>query len=920
MGREAMRHRERRAVHAKIKNGTQERRAPTEEEAATLFRSIDHRDVNATGVRSLAPLDLDGLYPMPPIHLRAGSGNVGFERLVTILSYAAWRRRHGMVKQLLIAGASPTLSVSGSADLSAAEDCKLRDMLTNRNGDGLAAAAAVYAVEQIVKLRAFAARDALLLGGRSALPPCVKCGANHGATVCFDPCGCACCETCVWRSLLEDPSARGELSCPSCGTRPPLRGVKEDPTPLESNASASRLGWDSSSITSLSASAAAAIAFTDWRCECCAYTNFGSRPICRHCAAPRAPETRPPPPSFCPDVRAAVAIALAEREGAVADGGLQPADAGPSGLSAASLPESQTGWSEADGEAGGGGGQHQAEAKGESKREDAAASCMEERTWCVVNVEMRVERRRALGRSLTFLVGVATGDGAPLLSMIDGAIEDATGKSADAAEPRLPSPQPTSVQFVLESTNLGSDDEARLAMYYASRYDRVRGIGILRSIIVDGKLGWEVHGQSVLLLRPMARAAPPTAAPKVTGSGGVFVGGNDDFMASDASAASAASDASDASAVYSRSKARFRALPPREAELHMVKILTEPQRREAAAAAAAAGDTFKIEALETLGFPLSASLDEYGQSAVFLAAANGHASLLRKLLSLGHAVDAPSHGGATPASAAAARGHGEALDVLCQAGAAMETAGPAGLTPLQYVMRRAMAEGAGLLQFAARSSADRAPPQTVLPPPLPLPLPLPGARLVRLINPIAKHAGAGACCIDGGVPEAVLSRLDALFAALPVAARVKCSQGLSDRSYYNDAEGWVVDALRAAVHSVSGSVGGSGGSAPCEGEAMTQMRFLRYAEAGGGLPPHVDLSRTRRDGRTSRCTFILYLTDCAHGGETVLLERLAQPSHVHAAVTPARGRLLIFPHLCPHLAREVVAEGLPKLLLRGEMI
>ena len=38
-----------------------------------------------------------------------------------------------------------------------------------------------------------------------------------------------------------------------------------------------------------------------------------------------------------------------------------------------------------------------------------------------------------------------------------------------------------------------------------------------------------------------------------------------------------------------------------------------------------------------------------------------------------------------------------------------------------------------------------------------------------------------------------------------------------------------------------------------------------------------------------------------------------------AAVSPRRGRLLIFPHAAPHKARPVVAEGLPKLLLRGEM-
>ena len=98
------------------------------------------------------------------------------------------------------------------------------------------------------------------------------------------------------------------------------------------------------------------------------------------------------------------------------------------------------------------------------------------------------------------------------------------------------------------------------------------------------------------------------------------------------------------------------------------------------------------------------------------------------------------------------------------------------------------------------------------------------------------------------------------------------------------------------------------------------MRFLCYAEAGGGLAPHTDLSRTRRgDGRTSRCTFLLYLTDCTAGGKTVLLESLTG-GVVLAEVTPRRGRLLIFPHLAPHRADEVVAEGLPKVLLRGEML
>ena len=98
------------------------------------------------------------------------------------------------------------------------------------------------------------------------------------------------------------------------------------------------------------------------------------------------------------------------------------------------------------------------------------------------------------------------------------------------------------------------------------------------------------------------------------------------------------------------------------------------------------------------------------------------------------------------------------------------------------------------------------------------------------------------------------------------------------------------------------------------------MRFLCYAEAGGGLAPHTDLSRTRPcDGQISRCTFLLYLSDCASGGRTVLLEQLLG-GEVLAEVAPTRGRLLLFPHLCPHRADEVVAEGLPKLVLRGEMV
>ena len=105
------------------------------------------------------------------------------------------------------------------------------------------------------------------------------------------------------------------------------------------------------------------------------------------------------------------------------------------------------------------------------------------------------------------------------------------------------------------------------------------------------------------------------------------------------------------------------------------------------------------------------------------------------------------------------------------------------------------------------------------------------ARLIRLIDPSASHPGAGACYIDHAVPENVLCALENLFRRLPLAERNKCSQGLNDRSYYADAEGWVVDALRAAVVAVSkGSHEGAAGA----GGGMLRRGYRRGAR---GRPP-----------------------------------------------------------------------------------
>ena len=490
-----------------------------------------------------------------------------------------------------------------------------------------------------------------------------------------------------------------------------------------------------------------------------------------------------------------------------------------------------------------------------------------------VMVELRVDRRRALGRQLCFLVGCSSASTSATQASFMS-IERFVGDDAETGHrcsSCLPSPLPMEVQLVLDAGVLGDGDDARLALNQAMRGDRVRAVGTLK-LQHDahcGALRWEVLCDAAYLLRPMVRAAPPNAAPATGialtggGLGGSSVAVNDDFMSFDGGG-------SVSEQTTPARKPKFRALPPREAALQAMSHLDEQQQRDAAASAAAIGDILRIEALVTLGFDFNSPLDEYGQSALFLAATHGHVPLLRKLVALcsPSMLDVASHGGTTPATAAAAKGHIEALAILSEAGADVGTAGASGLTPLEYVLRRAI-------------GWRRMPPV--------------GAQLVRLIDPNADHAGAGACYIDGAVSSAVLCALDKLFAALPMAARVKCSQGLNDRSYYCDSEGWVVEALRSAVLAVStvdecdGQESSSDrcyeraacGGAPCEGEAMSQMRFLQYAEAGGGLPPHVDLSRTNREGRTSKCTFSHCLAQALrrHAPHTRIPTSLASSIH-----------------------------------------
>ena len=96
MGKEPVRRRERREAYFKIQNGGAFPRARLgPEQMATMFAAVDKRDMTAFGVRTLVNLDLDQLgTPPPSAHLSTSEAVALMEApTLTLLSYAAWRRR-----------------------------------------------------------------------------------------------------------------------------------------------------------------------------------------------------------------------------------------------------------------------------------------------------------------------------------------------------------------------------------------------------------------------------------------------------------------------------------------------------------------------------------------------------------------------------------------------------------------------------------------------------------------------------------------------------------------------------------------------------------------------------------------------------------------------------------------------------------
>ena len=216
------------------------------------------------------------------------------------------------------------------------------------------------------------------------------------------------------------------------------------------------------------------------------------------------------------------------------------------------------------------------------------------------------------------------------------------------------------------------------------------------------------------------------------------------------------------------------------------------------------------------------------------------------------------------------------------------------------------------------------------------------------MSPLSNHhPGAGSYIIDNAISSSQVQILLDLHSNLPIDVTQKKKNLLcSERSYFCDADLDICQLLERVICQVGLAASSSTsrtrkqkGAAAVDDKIQTtakrckvlpHMRFLNYSNPGGSLSPHVDLCRVDsfcsssstgerpHQERRSTHTLILYLTTCQRGGETSLLEENSPESNILSSISVVQGRMLLFPHPCPHQGNEVV--DVPKILLRGELI
>lgn len=266
---------------------------------------------------------------------------------------------------------------------------------------------------------------------------------------------------------------------------------------------------------------------------------------------------------------------------------------------------------------------------------------------------------------------------------------------------------------------------------------------------------------------------------------------------------------------------------------------------------------------------------EYGQTGLWIAVWKQEVSIVRLLLRYGSDPNESSNGGISCMHLAEALGRMDILETLIAMGGSLTK------SPIDLI--------------SAKSATMR---ETF--------------SVTTLIDIAKDHEGAGSYVFDDFLESHVVKMLQELRDLLPVAPTNKGEGKLcSVRSYYCDAIGAVVQPLTVLMAKVFGTE---------DVMVFPYMRFLFYTYAGTSLAPHNDLSRVDAEsGIRSTHSFLLYLSTCEVGGETELIQGLPEGENniVMASVKPVSGRLLLFPHKCPHRGLAVV--DVPKHLIRGEV-
>ena len=323
--------------------------------------------------------------------------------------------------------------------------------------------------------------------------------------------------------------------------------------------------------------------------------------------------------------------------------------------------------------------------------------------------------------------------------------------------------------------------------------------------------------------------------------------------------------------------------------------VAQPQRLALTIEAALSGNAAHLAALLCAGVDVDAR-NGYGQTALFVAAWQNRADAAAQLLRFG-ATHLPS---------------GSGVEVNAVAGPAV----------LPLLLRSLATPSDGEAACSSSSSSSGSNIRT---------------RLLDVLSPVEVRvvhcwAPSGGRCfvIDGGISASILNRIDAsleMCSAASARAEAEAPARHTDpgRLFFCDELGCAGAAIAAALEIARASLLRAGdeeaaAELPCG--ALPYMRFLVYTEAGQSLRPHTDAAKwglTRTAGKSTH-TFILFLNDCEKGGSTLFVEstKAAAAATPLAFVAPRRGRLLLFPHACPHAGETTVT--VPKLLLRGECL